>query len=271
MSMLATLDTDFISKGFIICADDNNHLIDRIMELPNYKFFCHAQTLIELDRHKFDSFDWLESKIHNGEIESYSDERIINEMSKLYYSATLPQYTNMLKTACSANKQSFFAEHYAELDSFDYNHKTQQEYLSVLSRLDNEIGEGKNLGEIKEYVLLQWLNIKQNEPVFYFCSDDEGARNGVLTIEDINITCMSIPSSFVRLRKSNILTTETMQPYIESANQFFRDHKIKTICVAQPKNHHIHTKILSDDVFRDIHDDRFIELKSGMLQYKPFV
>lgn len=270
MSILATLDTDFISKGYIIRADDNNRLIDRIMELPDYQFFCHSYTLVELNRHKFDSLDWLKDKIRNGEIESYSDERIINEMAQVYFSVTIPQYIYLLKTACEANSQDYFSKHYAELDSFDYANQTQQAFLSVLSRLDTQIGEDNDLGEIKEYILLQWLNIKQSEPVFYFCSDDEGARNGVLAIDDINISCMSIPSSFVRLRMKNILTSDTMQPYLDSANQYYRDYEIKTICIAQPSNHHIHTKILYDDVLRDIHDNRFIELKSGMLQYKPF-
>lgn len=46
----ALLYTDFISKMHIIQKDADNHLIDRIMELPGYRFFCHSQIQAELSR-----------------------------------------------------------------------------------------------------------------------------------------------------------------------------------------------------------------------------
>lgn len=42
MKRYALLDTDFISKTYFVQDDGGNHLIDRIMELPEYEFFCHA-------------------------------------------------------------------------------------------------------------------------------------------------------------------------------------------------------------------------------------
>ena len=42
MKKYALLDTDFISKTHSV-QDNGNHLIDRVMELPEYEFFCHAQ------------------------------------------------------------------------------------------------------------------------------------------------------------------------------------------------------------------------------------
>lgn len=47
----ALLDTDFISKTHLIRRDDQNRLIDKIMEIPNYTFYCHKQISIELLRH----------------------------------------------------------------------------------------------------------------------------------------------------------------------------------------------------------------------------
>ena len=41
----ALLDTDFISKMYSIQKDKENHLIDRIMELPRYQFYCHSQIM----------------------------------------------------------------------------------------------------------------------------------------------------------------------------------------------------------------------------------
>lgn len=45
MKRYALLDTDFISKTYSVQDDGGNHLIDRVMELPEYEFFCHAQTI----------------------------------------------------------------------------------------------------------------------------------------------------------------------------------------------------------------------------------
>lgn len=43
MKRYALLDTDFISKTHSVQDGGGNHLIDRVMELPEYEFFCHAQ------------------------------------------------------------------------------------------------------------------------------------------------------------------------------------------------------------------------------------
>ena len=37
----ALLDTDFISKMHLIRKDDHNKLIDKIMAMPGYCFYCH--------------------------------------------------------------------------------------------------------------------------------------------------------------------------------------------------------------------------------------
>ena len=39
MKRYALLDTDFISKTHSVQDDGGNHLIDRVMELPEYEFF----------------------------------------------------------------------------------------------------------------------------------------------------------------------------------------------------------------------------------------
>ena len=41
MKRYALLDTDFISKTHFVQDDDGNHLIDQVMKLPGYEFFCH--------------------------------------------------------------------------------------------------------------------------------------------------------------------------------------------------------------------------------------
>ena len=47
MKRYALLDTDFISKTHSVQDDGGNHLIDRVMELPEYEFFCHALILCQ--------------------------------------------------------------------------------------------------------------------------------------------------------------------------------------------------------------------------------
>ena len=51
----ALLDTDFISKTHMIRKDDQNKMIDRVMELPEYRFYCHEQIRTELARHDIDN------------------------------------------------------------------------------------------------------------------------------------------------------------------------------------------------------------------------
>lgn len=51
MKRYALLDTDFISKTHSVQDDGGNHLIDRVMELPGYEFFCHVQIVTELNRY----------------------------------------------------------------------------------------------------------------------------------------------------------------------------------------------------------------------------
>lgn len=44
MKRYALLDTDFISKTHSVQDDNGNHLIDRVMELPEYEFLGKLQS-----------------------------------------------------------------------------------------------------------------------------------------------------------------------------------------------------------------------------------
>ncbi|MEI3245369.1 MAG: hypothetical protein V8S26_04260 [Lachnospiraceae bacterium] len=55
MKRYALLDTDFISKTHSVQDDGGNHLIDQVIELPGYEFFCHAQIVTELNRYNADA------------------------------------------------------------------------------------------------------------------------------------------------------------------------------------------------------------------------
>jgi len=128
MKKLAILDTDFISKSHIIRTGEDDHLIDHVLKLPEYEFFCHKQTTIELGRHSSYAPTWLQTRIQSGAITEYTDERIIREMGYLYFKASLSQYTAMLKNACDAFDKNYFAGHFGELNKLDYLRITQEGY-----------------------------------------------------------------------------------------------------------------------------------------------
>lgn len=58
------------------------------------------------------------------------------------------------------------------------------------------------------------LNLKFGEQIYVFCSDDKNARNGVVSIGGAR--CISVLSSFVRLKKEISFTKEEAMPYIDS-------------------------------------------------------
>ena len=72
----ALLDTDFISKTHSVQDDGGNRLIDRVIELPGYEFFCHAQIVTELNRYNADAPIWLSEKIGAQKIKSYTDQAV---------------------------------------------------------------------------------------------------------------------------------------------------------------------------------------------------
>lgn len=154
MKRYALLDTDFISKTHSVQDDGGNHLIDRVMELPEYEFFCHAQIVTELNRYNADAPIWLSEKIGAQKIKSYTDQEILESLSLVREPLACATYTQMLKLACDAFSKDYFSEHYWSLEEADYAAISREDYLKELERLDIEVGKKNNLGEIKSFVLL---------------------------------------------------------------------------------------------------------------------
>ena len=177
MKRYALLDTDFISKTHSVQDDGGNHLIDRVMELPEYKFFCHAQIVTELNRYNADAPIWLSEKIGAQKIKSYTDQEILESLSLVRGPLACATYTQMLKLACDAFSKDYFSEHYRVLEEADYTVISREDYLKELERLDIEVGKKNNLGEIKSFVLLQVLSVMLGEQIYVFCSYDKNARN----------------------------------------------------------------------------------------------
>ena len=217
----ALLDTDFISKTHSVQDDGGNHLIDRVMELPEYEFFCHAQIVTELNRYNADTPIWLSEKIGAQKIKSYTDQEILESLSLVRGPLACATYTQMLKLACDAFSKNYFSEHYRALEEADYTVISREDYLKELERLDIEVGKKNNLGEIKSFVLLQVLSVMLGEQIYVFCSDDKNARNGATNFEDVR--CISLVSVFSRLKEESNWTLADAEPYIESLIAFYQD------------------------------------------------
>lgn len=116
----ALLDTDFISKMHLIRKDDHNKLIDKIMAMPGYCFYCHKQIQVEIMRHNIAGApEWFQSKIESKSICMYDDEMILDELSGVYGEWAISAYAGMLKTACDAYKDGYFEEKFVLVSQMD--------------------------------------------------------------------------------------------------------------------------------------------------------
>ena len=232
MKRYALLDTDFISKTHSVQDDGGNHLIDRVMELPGYEFFCHAQIVTELNRYNADTPIWLSEKIGAQKIKSYTDQEILESLSLVRGPLACATYTQMLKLACDAFSRDYFSEHYRALEDADYATISNEDYLKELQLLDIEVGKKNNLGEIKSFVLLQVLSVMLGEQIYVFCSDDKNARNRATNFEDVR--CTSLVSAFSRLKEEANWVIDDAEPYIEALVEFYQEHNQVILRVMEP-------------------------------------
>ena len=134
MKRYALLDTDFISKTYSVQDDGGNHLIDRVMELPEYEFFCHAQIVTELNRYNADTPIWLSEKIGAQKIKSYTDQEILESLSLVRGPLACATYTQMLKLACDAFSKDYFSEHYRVLEEADYTVISREDCVFIIAK-----------------------------------------------------------------------------------------------------------------------------------------
>ena len=262
----ALLDTDFISKMHLIRKDDRNKLIDKIMAMPNYTFYCHDQINAELLRHNtVGPSEWFRDKVKNKLIYLYDDEMILDELTAIYGNLALAMYVDMLKTACDAYKAGYFEENFTEISKINALHVGRTEFLEKLTLDCEAIGAGKNLGELKSYVLLQVLNMKFGQRVYVFCSDDKNARNGVVAIG--GASCISVLSSFVRLQKEIHFSREDAEPYIKSYMSCCLGKNQTTFRIQDTSKERRMRKVPCEQVFDEIFARKIDEMRTGNLKY----
>lgn len=263
---VALLDTDFISKTHMVQKNAENHLIDRVLELPNYQFFCHQQIVAELNKHNQESPKWLENSISEGRIYCFTDEKILGELEKLRGQFACAVYTQMLKAGCDAFSRKFFSTYYKKLEEIDYAVIDSKRYLYLLHTLDCSVGEHNNLGEIKSYILLQLLMLMFGEQVYVFCSEDKNARNGVINFEGTR--CISLLTAFVRLKEERNWTVDEAEPYIQSLLAICEKNRQTTFRVIESSSVARVIKIPCRQVLYEIFYDSYIELQNGFLKYR---
>lgn len=262
----ALLDTDFISKMHLIRKDAQNKLIDKIMAMPNYTFYCHRQIGIELARHNIAGApEWFEAKVADKSISLYDDEMIMDELSEIYGELAIAFYAGMMQTACDAYSEGYFKEKFVGLSQLDYLSVSREEFLKQLESDCNTIGEGQNLGELKSYVLLQALSMKFGKQIYVFCSDDKNARSGVVSIGGAR--CISVLSSFIRLQKEIGFTREDAEPYIQSYMHGCLGKNQTTFKVQDTSKEKRMCKVPCEQVFDEMFNGKIEEMKTGNLKY----
>ena len=263
----ALLDTDFISKTYSIRKDEHNRMIDRIIEMREYRFYCHEQIKIELARDNIgESSVWLDDKISKGYIHCTTDEEIMDELHAIYSNSAEAMYMGMLKTGCEAYKRGYFEESFTRLQALDYLTLSRESFLRELKEDCDEIGEGKNLGELKSYVLLQMLSTKLGGQIYVFCSDDKNARNGIVSLGGAR--CISVLSAFMRLNKDGNLSKEDAEPYIRAYLKERREHNQTTFRVHDNSKEMRMRRVPCEQVIEEMYAGKLEVLQNGELRYK---
>ena len=266
MDKMALLDTDFISKTCRISDCNDLTLCDLITSLSGYYFFCHAQIMKEMNIHHQKASRWLDESITSCKIHCYSDIQILDELAVYYGDLMSLVYANMLKEACNAFSRNLFQMYYPEIESYDFASGNKEKFVDLLEKEDEKMGKNKNLGEIKTYVLLQFLSIKYGEQIYIFCSDDKNTRNGIVNLA--NVRCISVLSSFLRMRKEKKWEFREAYPYVNAYVNLCAEYKQISFKVIEESDVSRMIRVPCEQVLRDIFDDKFIELKNGTLKYK---
>lgn len=264
----ALLDTDFISKTHLIRKDDENRMIDRIVEMQGYRFYCHEQIKIELARHNIgDAPEWLNAKISDGTVHCVTDEEIIDELRVIYSDSAEAMYASMLRNGCEAYKNGYFEENFTRLQGLDYLMISKEVFLQELRADCDKIGAGKNLGELKSYVLLQMLSTKLGEQIYVFCSDDKNARNGIVSLGGAR--CISVLSAFIRLNKDGNMSKEDAEPYIQAYLDECKKHSQTFFKVHDTSKQMRMCKVPCEQVIEEMYAGKLGVLQNGNLRYKP--
>ena len=204
-------------------------------------------------------------RLHSGRVSCYDDKRILNEPTGIFGDSAPAMYAQMLKTACEAYRIGYFTEQFPTVAKLDYATIDKDTFLKTLDQECNDLGADHNLGELKSYVLLQFLNLIMGQQIYVFCSDDRNARNGIVSIGGAR--CISVLTSFLRLKKESGFEREEAEPYIQSYLEFLKSSRQTTFRIQSGSRAGQIVKIPCCQVFDDLYSGKLVELKNGNLKY----
>lgn len=151
----ALLDTDFIYKCHLARNFKEDTLAELVLDFEEYEFFCHEMIKEELSRKEIDPNPnpWLELKVQTGKIRLYSDQDIVNKLSKIYGELATLMYVDLLRNSCDTFDKGFFSRYYSALE-YAENITDLDYFLTVLKACDAKVPPQNGLGEKKTYVLI---------------------------------------------------------------------------------------------------------------------
>ena len=262
----ALLDADFVIKSVIAKKDESNHLIDLLLEDQTFEFFCHEKILTEVAAHDVEgASEWLETKVKNGQITMVSDADMLNQLSSVYRQGASRKYRDFLKKSCDAFKTGYYESAFSAVEELpiDVDDKL---FLSELLKCDTAIGPHQSLGEKKSLILLQLFRELMPGQVYLFCSDDRGARAGVISFAD-DVKCLSLLSAFCLL-KENGVKQEDAEPYFKAYENHIKEKTNQTQFRVINQKGDTYLRVDCYQVFSEIYRDLFIDTDAGWLRYK---
>ena len=256
----AILDTDFISKMYITRKDENSQLIKLIVQIEDFDFICHNQTLVELQRHNSDAANWLQKE---KSITVYSDLDLITLLENIYNKSAFYLFANLLKTSCDVFSSNYYNTHYQELDKYLSNPidtLNVDGFVSKISSCDSNIGTGNNLGEIKLYTIAQVLETLGNNQLYVFCSDD---RKACYTLNgQSNFECVRALGAFYLAKNYLLLSKDEAKSYYDSWMAFHIERNQDSFKMYLEKNNQLQ-KVDGYNIFNMLYNNELKLLKNG--------
>lgn len=262
MKRCALLDTDFISKLYITRKDDDNRLIDRILELPDYNFVCHSQIQTELKRHDAMLIDWFLNQIAQNVIKCFSNFDLLQCLRSFYGKNATLIFLFYLSIACALFDRTFYEQYYGILEQ--KMQLTDEDFAKEIAICDDIIGYDHNLGEIKTYVLQQVLQNEEDLLVYIFCSDDQKARTGIFNAG--GLPCISALSSFYLLKEVLGMEKCEARLYFDSWMQFHQSKNQTRFKVHRNTKEMQLMKMDGYEIFEHIYNGNMMILKNGNLK-----
>ena len=273
----AILDTDFTIKTASTMNSKGEYLADIVLKL-SYAFYCHEQNRKELTDYSGIASGWLEAKINTKTVVCMSDLQLLQKIKESYKISQITAvrfYSDWLKLACDVFSKSFYETYYYEVEKLKSktDEISDEEFLKAIQAGDLSVGEGKNLGEIKDTVLAIVLTQCLQLKCINFCSDDNRARRSLLSFSDKNsfpIKSISYMGFYWIAKQKNLLMKEEQVDFIDGYKKFIKTSNLNITIKTHINNRNQpdYPKINIDDLFNLIWNDEVILMNDGYLVYK---